>query len=94
MKAFCGIMAALALLALGLYFLPAPETTSAEGIFAALWLIAAAVSAVAFGRELMLLLKLSSIRTRWRRSGRKPRRRPAAGLSRLTHLRERERHLD
>jgi hypothetical protein len=94
MKAFCGILAALALLALGLYFLPAPETASTGGIFAALWLLAAAISAAAFGRELLLLLRLNRIRTRWRRAGKKLRRRPAVTASRFNHLRERERRLD
>ncbi len=94
MSAFCGVIAALALLALGLYFLPAWGTTSMGVVFAAFWLLAALISAAAFGRELMLLLQLNRIRTRWRRSRKKLRRSPAAGASSLNHLRERVRHLD
>lgn len=94
MKAFCGTLAALALLALGLYFLPAPKIAPAFSVFALLWLSAALISVIAFGRELLLLLRLNRIRTRWRLSGKRPDRRPDAVLSRLTRLRERERYPD
>ncbi len=94
MKALGGTLAALALLAVGLYFLPAPETASTGGIFAAFWLLAAAISAAAFGRELWLLLRLNRIRESWRRSAMKLRRRSAGARSRFTTLRERERRLD
>lgn len=94
MSAFFGVLAALALLALGIYFLPAPEAVSTGGILASLWLLAALVSAVAFGRELLLLIRLNRIRTRWRRTGKKLRRPSAATVSAFTRLRERERHLD
>lgn len=94
MKAFCGVLAALALLALGLYFLPAPEIATAGGLFALFWLLIAVISAVAFSRELLLLLQLNRIRTRWRRARKKMRRRPAAALHRINHFRERERRLD
>lgn len=93
MRAFCGTLLALALLATGLFFLPLPEIESAAGIFALFWLSAALVSAVAFGREFLLLLRLNRIRSRWRLSGKRADRRPAAAL-RLTHLRERERYPD
>ena len=94
MKAFCGTLAALALLALGLYFMPAPGIGTAGGIFAAFWVLVALASAVAFGRELILLLQMNRIRARWRPKGKKLHRRTAFGSSPLTHLRERERHLD
>lgn len=94
MKAFCGTLAALALLALGLYFMSAPETTPASSVFILLWLAAALISAVAFGRELLLLLRLNRIRTRRLLSGKRAHRRPDAVLSRLTHPWERERYPD
>lgn len=93
MKALGGMLAALALLALGLYFLPAPAIGSAGGIFAALWLLAVSISALAFGRELLLLRQLNVIRKRWRRNVQKQRRRSDGAITRLAPLRERERHL-
>ncbi|HPU01666.1 MAG: hypothetical protein GX890_06455 [Firmicutes bacterium] len=94
MKALFGMMAALALLAVGLYFLPPPASGSTGTFFAALWLLAAAISAIAFGRELLLLRQLNAIRRRWRLAARKRRYRPARAFTRLAPLRERERHLD
>ena len=94
MKAFCGTLAALSLLALGLFFLPARETAPESAVFSLLWLSAALTSVVAFSRELLLLLRLNRIRRRWRLSGKRGGPRPAPALSRLTHLRERERYLD
>lgn len=93
-RALGGTLAALALLAAGLLFLPAPEKASAGGIFAALWLLVTGISALAFGREFWMLLRLSRIRSRWMRAAKRPRRRPAGDLARVTHLRERERRLD
>ncbi|NMD42544.1 MAG: hypothetical protein GYA86_04440 [Firmicutes bacterium] len=93
LKALGGTMAALALLAGGLLLLPPPEGISVGGIFTSLWLLLAGLSAAAFVRELWRLLQLRRIRSRWRKMAGK-RRRPAAPVSRLTSLRERERHLD
>lgn len=94
MRAFSGTLAALALLAAGLFFLPAPEGSSTGGVFAALWLLVTGIAALAFGRELWMLLRLSQIRRRWMRAAKRPRRRPASDLSRVINLRERERRLD
>lgn len=93
MKAFGGTLAALALLAVGLCFLPASQTASAGGIFATLWLLVAASAALAFSRELLMLLRLRRIRRRWRKLAKNRRRYPGA-VSRFTPLRERERRLD
>lgn len=94
MRALFGMLAALALLALGLYFLPLPASEPAGKILAALWLLAASFSALAFGRELLMLRRLNAIRKRWRLGARKQRRRPARAFTRLVPLRERERRLD
>ncbi|MGB4501446.1 MAG: hypothetical protein WBJ12_00210 [Dethiobacteria bacterium] len=93
-RALGGTLAALGLLAAGLLFLPAPEGSSTGGIFAALWLLVTGISALAFLRELTMLLRLSQIRSRWMRAAKRARRRPAGDLSRVTPLRERERRLD
>lgn len=94
MRAFGGMLAALALLAAGLFFLPAPARGTTGGIFAALWLLVTGISALAFGRELWMLVRLRRIRARWKRVARRPRRRPSSDPGRVNHLRERERRLD
>ena len=89
-----GMLAALALLAVGFLVLPSPEKSPMAGTFSALWLLITAISALAFGRELWRLLRLNRLRRRWRRAAKKPQRRPAAHRSRRSYLRERERRLD
>lgn len=92
-KVLGGVLAALALLAAGLLFLPAPGGDPAGSFFAALWLLITGVSALAFGRELWMLLQLNRIRSQWKRVARTSRlrvRKPSG----VTRLRERERRLD
>ena len=96
-KAFCGTFAALVLLALGIYFFSMPQLSSWNGIFAAVWMLTALISAVAFVREFSMLMRLNQIRKRWRSSGGKLRRRrhlSSRDTHRYTQLREQERHLN
>lgn len=94
MIAFGGMLAALALLAVGLFLLPAPAAASAVSIFTTLWLLVTGISAIAFGRELWRLLQLRRIRSRWLLSSQQRRRPVARRSSRVTYQRERERRLD
>ncbi len=94
MIAFGGMLAALALLAVGLFLLPTPAAASAGSIFTTLWLLVTGISAIAFGRELWRLLQLRRIRSRWLLAARQRRRPAARRSSRVTYQRERERRLD
>ena len=94
MIAFGGMLAALALLAVGLFLLPAPAAAAAGSIFTTLWLLVTGISAIAFGRELWRLLQLRRIRSRWLLSSQQRRRPVARRSSRVTYQRERERRLD
>ena len=89
-----GMLAALALLAVGFLVLPSPEKSPMAGTFSALWLLITAISALAFGRELRRLIRLNRLRQRWRKAAKIPQRRLAAHRSRRSYLRERERRLD
>lgn len=94
MKALGGALSALALLAVGFLLLPAPENTPAAGTFVTLWLLITGISALSFGRELWRLLRLRQIRKRWAAAAKRKQRLPQRDFSRVSYLRERERHLD
>lgn len=94
MIALGGMLAALALLAVGLLLLPAGESAASSRIFIALWLLVTGISALSFGRELWRAWRLKQIRRRWRSASKGSRRPLRRKFTPADHLRERERHLD
>lgn len=93
-----GLLAALALIALGLLLLPEPGISSTAGLFTALWLFIALAALIAFGRETLRRERLSRFRKKLRRSAGSGFLRPARGGisadSREVFIRQRGRRTD
>ena len=66
-----GLLAALALLSLGLFALPGPGMDTVKGLFTLLWLLITFTAAVAFGREVWRRERLKRVRLKWRSSFRR-----------------------
>ncbi len=93
-----GLLAALALLALGVLLLPEPGISSTAALFTALWLFIALVAAISFGREALRRERLNRIRKRLQRTAGSGYMGPArSGInadSREVFIRQRERRTD
>ena len=74
-----GLLAALALLSLGLLVLPGPTLGSVPGLFSALWLLVTFFAAAAFAREAWRRDRLHRARKRLRGLSTRRRRAPRSG---------------